>query len=169
MRFRSALFGSCLLLTLLIQERTALAAERHPVLTVQLVSDDDNDPADMESEILELVNKHRKKKNLPPLQWNSAMAKAAEQHSANMAKKKTAFGHNGFEARVKKIASSEGMLKGWAENVAFGNLSAEEVVKGWLKSPGHKKNIEGKYNLMGVGIARSKSGELYFTQIFGLK
>ena len=158
MRFRSALFGSCLLLTLLLQERTVLAAELHPLFSVQLVSDDD--PNDMESDILELVNKHRKKKNLPPLQWNSAMAKAAEQHSANMAKKKTAFGHSGFEGRVKKIAAEEGMLKGWAENVAFGNLSAEEVVKGWLKSPGHRKNIEGKYNQMGVGIARSKSGEL---------
>ena len=53
-----------------------------------------------------------------------------------------------------------------AENVAYGAETAEEVVRMWLKSPGHKKNIEGKYNYTGIGIARGRNGQLYYTQLF---
>jgi uncharacterized protein YkwD len=50
--------------------------------------------------------------------------------------------------------------------VASGQMTAREVVNGWLKSPGHKKNIEGNFVLTGIGYARSKKGDIYFTQIF---
>jgi uncharacterized protein YkwD len=43
---------------------------------------------------------------------------------------------------------------------------AEEIVRGWLASPGHRKNIEGSYAFTGVGVVRSASGKLYVTQIF---
>jgi uncharacterized protein YkwD len=45
-------------------------------------------------------------------------------------------------------------------------MSAREVVDGWLKSPGHKRNIEGDFTLTGIGIASDKQGNIYFTQIF---
>lgn len=123
----------------------------------------------MEAEILSLINKHRAGKGLKALSANAAMATVAAEHSSNMAKGKTAFGHNGFDARVKKISASTGTLKAWAENVARGQISAKEVVNGWLNSPGHRKNIEGNYNLSGIGVVAGKNGELFFTHIFGLK
>ncbi|RUR12193.1 hypothetical protein ELY15_05865 [Legionella sp. km772] len=52
------------------------------------------------------------------------------------------------------------------ENIAFGYRTAQEVVKGWLSSPGHRGNILGNYNFMGIGIARDGRGRIYFTQIF---
>jgi uncharacterized protein YkwD len=56
-----------------------------------------------------------------------------------------------------------------AENVAY-NLGysspSNEAVSGWLKSPGHLKNLQGKYNLTGVGVATNDKGEVYLTQIF---
>lgn len=139
-----------------------------PVIGIVLQAGEEG-PGTMEAEILKLVNQHRRKKGLGPMSWNQAMSDVAHQHSSNMARKKTAFGHNGFEQRVKKISAKTGGLKGWAENVAHGQISASEVMKGWLKSPGHRKNIEGKYNLIGIGIESSRNGDLYFTQIFGLK
>jgi len=123
----------------------------------------------MEAEILKLINKHRTGKGLNALTAHAAMATVAAEHSSNMAKRKTAFGHDGFDARVKKISASTGTLKAWAENVARGQISAKEVVNGWLNSPGHRKNIEGNYNLTGIGVVAGKNGELFFTQIFGLK
>jgi uncharacterized protein YkwD len=36
----------------------------------------------------------------------------------------------------------------------------------WLNSPGHRKNIEGPYNLTGIAMAKAKDGTMYFTQIF---
>jgi uncharacterized protein YkwD len=48
----------------------------------------------------------------------------------------------------------------------MGSTTAREVVDNWLKSPMHKKNIEGAFNLTGIGVAADKKGTLYFTQIF---
>ena len=82
-----------------------------------------------------------------------------------MASQRVAFSHDGFEKRVKAISKSlEGV--GFAENVAYGQTSAEEVMESWLNSPGHKKNIEGNFTHIGVGIGKAKNGTLYFTQIF---
>jgi len=53
-----------------------------------------------------------------------------------------------------------------AENVALGQTTAQEAVDSWLSSEGHKQNIEGSYNLTGVGVAQGSDGDLYFTQIF---
>lgn len=62
---------------------------------------------------------------------------------------------------------NNGWITASAENVAYGQLSAKEVVKGWLNSPGHKKkNIEDNYTLTGIGVYTDKKGVIFFTQIF---
>ena len=43
------------------------------------------------------------------------------------------------------------------------------AVDGWIKSDGHRQNMEGNYNLTGIGVAMNPQGEYYFTQIFILK
>ena len=83
-----------------------------------------------------------------------------------MATKKIPFGHDGFDARMKGITQQLKNATGWAENVAYGPNTAKDVVDMWLHSPGHKKNIEGNYNLTGIGIEKSADGETYYTQIF---
>ena len=45
-------------------------------------------------------------------------------------------------------------------------MNAKQVVNMWLNSDGHRKNIEGNYNLTGIGVVKGKDGALYFTQIF---
>lgn len=120
----------------------------------------------MEEQILELINRHRKTKGLPALQSNFVIASVAREHTMNMATKRVAFGHKGFDTRSKYIMKKIGGITATAENVAYGDLNAEEVVKGWLNSPGHRKNIEGKFRLTGIGVARDVQSRLYFTQIF---
>lgn len=120
-------------------------------------------------EILNYVNQYRQSKGLPPLQPNVIISAEAEKHSANMASKKSAFGHDGFEDRVRLITEKIGRLNKSAENVAYGKISAKEVVANWLKSPGHRKNIEGNYTLTGIGISKAADGTLYFTEIFAAK
>lgn len=120
----------------------------------------------MEKEILELVNKYRQKKKLPPLEYDKSIAKAAEKHSENMADKRVSFGHGGFDDRIDKLLANIKGANAAAENVAYGSKTAEDVVDMWLNSKGHKKNIEGNFNMTGIGIARDKSGRLYYTQIF---
>jgi len=120
----------------------------------------------IEKNILYYINEHRKSVGLNALtMMQEASAKAAE-HSADMAQRRTGFGHEGFEERVKYIAARTGAYAAAAENVAYGKLSAKQVVEGWLNSPGHKKNIEGNYTFTGIGIAKDDKGTIFFTQIF---
>lgn len=43
---------------------------------------------------------------------------------------------------------------------------ATTAVRGWLKSPGHLRNIRGDYTLTGIGVAVNNKGEIFFTQVF---
>jgi uncharacterized protein YkwD len=117
-------------------------------------------------EILKMVNLHRKNKGLKPLVNNTIIEKAAEKHSKNMATKVIPFSHDGFDERMELLAWKLRQVNGWSENVAYSQKSAKDVVAMWLKSPGHKENIEGNYNLTGIGIARNSSGDIFYTQIF---
>lgn len=120
----------------------------------------------MEQNILQLINKHRHKKGLQPLTMIDEISDKAKEHSTDMAKGRVPFGHAGFDVRLRSLMSKLPGSNAGAENVAYGALSADGVVDMWLNSAGHRKNIQGKYNLTGIGIARGKDGMLYFTQIF---
>jgi len=148
-----------------------ILVEARPVPKVQYIDPQDTNVSNspdtkMANDILSYVNAYRQKKGLPALTMNAVITAQAQQHSENMAAHKTAFGHNGFQGRMSRISSQLGGANATAENVAFGNMDAKQVVDTWLTSPGHKRNIEGPYNLTGIGIASDGKGNLYFTQIF---
>jgi uncharacterized protein YkwD len=116
--------------------------------------------------ILRYVNEHRTGMGLAPLKMDPVIVQAAEKHSRNMATKKIPFGHEGFDKRMATLGKQLKSVYGWAENVLSGPQTAKEAVDAWLTSPVHKKNIEGDYNLTGMGIAKSAEGDLYYTEIF---
>lgn len=124
----------------------------------------DNDR--MESEILRLTNAYRKDKGLSPLRLNAVCSAQALQHSRDMARGRVRFGHDGFKKRVQRVGQSLGRLAASAENVAYGQQSAEEAVNTWINSAPHRKNLSGNYTKIGIGVAQSKEGQYYFTQIF---
>ncbi|WP_414572370.1 CAP domain-containing protein [Nostoc sp. CCY 9925] len=122
--------------------------------------------AAIEQSVFTQINNYRSSKGLPKLTRNSAIDNQARIHSQNMASGKVAFGHTGFQERLKAIRIS---YRGAAENVAYNqgySDPATQAVQGWLKSPGHLANIIGNYNLTGVGVASNSKGQIYFTQIF---
>lgn len=120
----------------------------------------------LEDQILTLINQHRKKKGLAALQNDPVIEAEARRHTMAMATHQSPFGHDGFSFRSKVITSKVPGVTATAENVAYGSKSAQEVVNGWLKSSGHRKNIEGKFKLTGIGVARDEKSVLFFTQIF---
>lgn len=119
-----------------------------------------------ETEILRQINTYRASKTLPPLQLNEAITAVATQHSEEMASKAIPFSHQGFDKRTALIFSQLPRPKAIAENIALTYDNPLTVVNLWLKSPLHKKNIEGDYNLTGIGVAYDKNGHPYVTQIF---
>lgn len=106
----------------------------------------------------------------PPLRISSELTDAAEAHASDMARRKF-FEHRGSDGsepkdRVKR-AGYRSKLTG--ENIALGPQSAEEVVAGWLESPGHCANImEPRFQDIGIGLATGrKRGQTYWVQEFG--
>jgi uncharacterized protein YkwD len=53
----------------------------------------------------------------------------------------------------------------YGENVAYGYATPEQVMNGWMNSPGHRANILNcSFKEIGVGLAQPGS---YWTQDFG--
>lgn len=116
--------------------------------------------------ILYYVNVYRAKHHLSPLKLNEIASQEAVQHSRDMANKSVPFGHTQFNQRIKHLYKKFEPCRGGAENVAFYKLNAKKLVDAWIASPGHRRNIEGNYNVTGIGIAHGKPGWAYYTQIF---
>ncbi len=122
--------------------------------------------ADLETAVNQQINQYRASKKLPPLSIDPRITKQARIHSENMASGKVKFSHDGFEGRAKAISIP---YQSVAENVAYNMGFSDPVrnaVDGWIKSDGHRKNMEGQFNLTGIGIAKNAKGEYYFTQLF---
>jgi uncharacterized protein YkwD len=120
----------------------------------------------LEKSVFEQINQYRVSQGLPTLTLNMNITRQARIHSQNMATGKVPFSHQGFERRVNAIPL---IYNSAAENVAFNlgySYPANQAVIGWLRSPGHLRNIRGKYNLTGIGVAANSQGEVYLTQIF---
>jgi len=136
-------------------------------------ADNENDLRLMEKKVFKLINKVRVENNLDPLKLEDMAYKAALDHSRDMAKRGY-FSHKSPEGkgvlnRIEKYGFSL-VNRRIGENISKNNGykdPASTAVSGWLKSPGHRKNImEPKYKYTGVGIARDSKGTIYFTQVF---
>jgi len=124
-------------------------------------------PQDLEQEVYRLVNQHRSKEGLTGLEWSEVIANECRLHSQRMSSGKIKLSHEGFDDRMARIRREIDFSKG-AENEAFHERvkdPAREAVETWLKSSGHRANMEGEYDMTGVGIATNKEGRYHFTQI----
>jgi uncharacterized protein YkwD len=114
-----------------------------------------------------LVNKYRQSKNLPPLEIDPAISAIAKKHSEEMARVGK-MSHDGFNERTDSVSQTI-VFRSAAENVAY-NMGYGQpdlvAVQGWIESPGHQRNMVGRYDLTGIGVVKSAKGEYFFTQIF---
>jgi len=98
------------------------------------------------------------------VRWSPKLYRAALEHSRAMAAEGK-INHSGFSRRLR----SAGIPGRGAENVAMGYrmASPRKVVKLWLGSPGHCRNLmNDRYTL--IGMARVKKGRVdYWTLILG--
>jgi len=126
---------------------------------------------DLENSVYEQINQYRLERGLQALKLDPLVSEQARIHSENMASGEVAFSHDGFRARV-KIIDRQIPYRRAAENVAFNQgfpNPADRAILGWIDSPGHRRNIEGDFDLTGIGVARGRGGAYYFTQIFVLR
>lgn len=90
----------------------------------------------------DLINQYRYENGLKPLKLNAQLTEAAKDHSRDLSKwdRISHYGSDGSNPwdRVKRTGYKARLA---AENVGTGQVSFEEVLKGWKESPGHNKNL----------------------------
>jgi len=122
-----------------------------------------------QSQVVKLTNRERAKAGCKALKSNTALKTAAQKHSADMAKKDY-FSHTGKDGRspFDRMTDAGYAFSAAAENIAAGQRTPADVVKGWMNSAGHKANIINcTYTEIGVGYAKGGSYGTYWTQDFG--
>ena len=127
---------------------------------------------DDEFQIFQLINSERYKNHLENLEWDDKLAEMARDYSQKMARDNF-FEHTDLEGKTVVQRAGDWRLKNWSkigENLFFcqgvRNFDALSV-RGWMKSPTHRENILDKsWTTTGIGIAVSKNGKVFITQIF---
>ncbi|WP_232696664.1 CAP domain-containing protein [Brevibacillus daliensis] len=114
-------------------------------------------------EVLTIVNAERAKAGLQPLKLDSKLSKMAKDKAIDMAK------NNYFDHNSPTYGSPFDMMdkygikyKTAGENIAEGQRNAEEVMKDWMNSSGHRENIMNpSFTTIGIGFH-----EGYWVQAF---
>lgn len=123
------------------------------------------------------VNAHRGAAGRNHLPRHAGLDHLARQHSEFMLKNRGKFSvgdssslsHYGFEERAMAAQRLMGMSN-VAENIATCsggfNSSATTLVGAWKNSSGHARNMKGKWDVTGVGVAVAPDGTVFATQLF---
>jgi uncharacterized protein YkwD len=104
-----------------------------------------------------------------PVAWNTQLVSAANGHSLDMAENNF-FDHRNLrgEKPSQRVDAAGYKWRGVAENIAAGMFNSNTVMKGWMDSPGHCRNImDPSFTEIGVacmGKAGSYYGE-YWTMV----
>lgn len=131
--------------------------------------------SDFAQDVLRLTNDFRAEHNLSPLALNQKLTTTAQKHSQAMAEDDF-FSHIGKDNSTPwERAETEGYTaRAMAENIAAGQRTPEQVVQGWIDSPGHRENLlNPSYTELGVGYFElsNDTGAVnymrYWTQLFG--
>lgn len=123
-----------------------------------------------ELQVMDLVNSVRIQRNLNKVSYSNQATTSSRKHSQDMLQK------NYFDHMNKENQSPFDRMKregivydAAAENIAAGQTSAIYAHEAWMNSEGHRKNILGNYNYIGVGVSFGGYYNLYYTQNFYLK
>ncbi|ASO22299.1 Cysteine-rich secretory protein family protein [Actinoalloteichus hoggarensis] len=117
------------------------------------------------AEVVTLANEARAAEGCGALRFDDRLFTAAQRHSSDMASRDY-FSHESPEGTsFVDRAIAAGHPSPAAENIAMGARSADQVMRMWLDSPGHRGNIL-NCDLTTIGVGLDTDG-WYWTQVFG--
>ncbi|WP_254509939.1 CAP domain-containing protein [Anatilimnocola floriformis] len=119
------------------------------------------------ADLLKLHNRERREDGEKPLKLNSKLSEAAQEYAEYLAKSGE-FSHSAKGTMSSRVKDAGYKPRAVGENIAVGQKSTSSVLKSWMHSEGHKKNIlSDKYSEVGFGIAKDKKGRLLWVTDFG--
>lgn len=120
-------------------------------------------------EVVELTNAERERVGAPPLELNERLVQAADWMARDMSRNRY-FGHVDLSGRRVNDRAYAFGYRGWktiGENLAAGFDSPEAVVREWMASPSHRRNLlKPEHREIGVGYADA-GARGYWVQTFG--
>ncbi|WP_405676526.1 CAP domain-containing protein [Streptomyces sp. NBC_01511] len=122
------------------------------------------------SDVVALTNAERSAAGLRPLAGDPRLTTAAQAHSDDMVTRGF-YAHTSPDGRQPwdRAAAAGCAHRGIGENIACGQRSAAEVVRGWMDSPGHRANIlKPDFTHIGIGFRGGGETGTYWTQLFGM-
>ncbi|MFD6987987.1 CAP domain-containing protein [Streptomyces sp. NPDC059943] len=126
--------------------------------------------ASVASDVVALTNRERTAAGLRPLAGDPRLTTAAQAHSDEMVARGF-YSHTSPDGRQPwdRAAAAGCTHRGIGENIACGQRSAAEVVRGWMDSPGHRANIlKPDFTHIGIGFRGGGEAGTYWTQLFGM-
>jgi uncharacterized protein YkwD len=115
------------------------------------------------SRLYELTNQARAQQGLPALAYDDAAAGVAQSWAAELARSGNLRHNPNLVADVDAHVTRDWTRVG--ENVGYAG-SADQVQAAYMSSPGHRANILGSYNRVGIGTVRDGAGRLWTTVVF---
>ncbi|MDR2749735.1 MAG: CAP domain-containing protein [Clostridiales bacterium] len=129
----------------------------------------ESDAKAMEDAIFEITNAFRGFHGLSSLIYNDSLQRASRLHSEDQIYNDY-LSHESLDGRTFIDRAAEQGYYGWSgigENIAMQlYLTGANFVDSWIQSPGHRSNILGSFNELGIGFAAGE-GSSIATQLFG--
>ena len=116
-----------------------------------------------ENRLYDLQNQARAQHGLPALAYDSAAVGVARGWAQELARSQSLRHNPNLAWEVSTYVTDEWTRIG--ENVGYAS-TADQVFNAYMASSGHRANILGDYNRVGVGAARDASGRLWTTVVF---
>jgi uncharacterized protein YkwD len=168
-------------LALLVSVPTAQARETYLAFANRIVENPAEGTAirpDLEASVLRATNAYRRSQGLPPLKpLKGKLLQAARAQAMDLlltgGMGHTASTGHGFESRMRAFHAGQMILPVMAENAARlrntqldDSARAARLVKQWIGSSGHRKNMVNRsYQMIAVGVV-SRGDDVYAVQIF---
>jgi uncharacterized protein YkwD len=151
----------CAALALPVATAAATAASAHetrgPARAAQVKPRSDA----WEAKVLKLTNARRKAHGRKPLTAAACPDRLAEHWTRHMARTHD-FEHQSLDPFFDCVHAHTA-----GENIAFGYETPRALVRGWMRSPGHRANILSRsFHRIGISGWRDAGGRTYATQDF---
>lgn len=116
-------------------------------------------------QVIDLTNKERRKKGLPALKTDPSLSNVAQTKTNDM-NRKHYFSHTSptYGSPFDMMRDFGVTYRTAGENIAMGQVTAQQVVNSWMNSEGHRKNILNPH-FTTIGVGYTSSGN-YWSQMF---
>ncbi len=123
---------------------------------------------ELATEIAAGLNESRRSVGEAPLRFNRDLGRAAMVHACDMLVNDF-FAHQGTDGSSSQVRAIEAGYEPCivAENIAWGYPRSEQIITGWMNSPGHRRNmLHPRIEEFGVGITMGPKGP-YWVLVVG--